>query len=484
MNYTEKSICRAALLLMAAVCCMAAQAQQTLTIEGVQFYARLDHAAMTVELMDNGEYKIDDSKYPIHNSQRKFRFANSATRGLVTIPATVPVGTVEYQVTRIGRAAFAGYSNMERVVIPASVQEIDDYAFFRTGLKSVELPSGVTHIGKRVFGWCRQLRDISFPSTIQMEPEQYAESKGCNVNAYLATGAQQLVAANHHKTPQGGQKAGTALPAPQPKQEEQVATSSEVDRNLPRATSASENTFALIIANENYRSEEPVLCALNDGRTFRAYCQQTLGLPQENIVYIEDATLGEMTTQIEFLKELATAYDGKAKFIIYYAGHGIPNETDKTPYLLPVDGLAKNPKSAYPINSLYEMLGKLEAESVTVFLDACFSGAQRGAGMLAQARGVAIKTRADAPTGRMVVFSAATGDQTAWPYKAKGHGLFTYYLLQQLQQKGDRVTLGDLADHITTEVKRASIRINRKSQTPVVSCSPALSGNWRQMHLK
>ena len=481
---TGKTFCRAALLLIAAACSMAAEAQQTLTIDGVQFYARLDHATMTAELMDNGDYVIDDTKYPFRASQRKFRYSDKHQEGIVKVPATIPVGTTEYKLTRIGRAAFAGYSNMERVVIPETVQEIDDYAFFRSGLKSIELPASVTYIGKRVFGWCRQLRDISFPSTLMMDPAQYAESKGCNVNPYLARDVQQSVAARKSTEPSGAQQSATALPKPQPKQEEQVATSSEVDRNLPRSSSVSDNTFALIIANENYRNEEPVLCALNDGRTFRAYCLQTLGLPQENIVYLENATLGEMTTQIDFLRDLASAYEGSAKFIVYYAGHGIPNEKDKTPYLLPTDGQANSPASAYSLNRLYSMLGKLDAQSVTVFLDACFSGAQRGNGMLAQARGTAMKTNAEAPSGRMVVFAATTGDQTAWPYKAKGHGMFTYYLLQQIQQKGDRVTLGELADHVTSEVKKASIRINRKSQTPVVSCSPALNGKWKQMTLK
>lgn len=481
-----KTLSRISLMVLVAIGCLhTAHAQSTITIEGVQFFVRLDHAAMTAELMDNGDYVIDDSKYPIHASNRKFRFTDKASHGMVKIPATVPVGTTEYTVTRIGRAAFAGYGNMERVMIPETVQEIEDYAFFRSGLKSVELPASVTHIGTRVFGWCRQLREISFPSTILIEPSQYAESKGCTVNPYLPSAAQQQLLASQNGNKDKNAKAGeVARPVSQPKQEETVATSSEIDRNLPRTSSVNENTFALIIANEHYNNEEPVLCALNDGRTFRAYCLQTLGLPQENIVYIEDATLGEMNTQIDFLKELASAYDGGAKFIVYYAGHGIPNEKDKTPYLLPVDGRANSPASSYPLNELYATLGRIDAKSVVVFLDACFSGAQRGAGMLAQARGVAIRTKADNPMGNMVVFAAATGEQTAWPYKAKGHGMFTYYLLQQLQLKGDRVTLGELADHVTTEVKRASIRINRKSQTPVVSCSPALNGKWRQMTLK
>ena len=65
-------------------------------------------------------------------------------------------------------------------------------------------------------------------------------------------------------------------------------------------------------------------------------------------------------------------------------------------------------------------------------MDACFSGAQRGEGMLISARGIALKTKQEIPQGNLIVFSAASDDQTAFPYKEKGHGLFTYYLLKKL----------------------------------------------------
>ena len=54
--------------------------------------------------------------------------------------------------------------------------------------------------------------------------------------------------------------------------------------------------------------------------------------------------------------------------------------------------------------------------------------------MLASARGVAIKVKQTIPVGNMVVFTAAQGDETAYPYKEEEHGLFTYYLLKKLQE--------------------------------------------------
>ena len=90
------------------------------------------------------------------------------------------------------------------------------------------------------------------------------------------------------------------------------------------------------------------------------------------------------------------------------------------------------------------MLSAAPAESVTVFLDACFSGTKRESGMLASARGVAIKVRDEVPQGKLVVFTAAQGDETAYQYAEKGHGMFTYFLLKKLQESKGDVTLGEL----------------------------------------
>ena len=84
----------------------------------------------------------------------------------------------------------------------------------------------------------------------------------------------------------------------------------------------------------------------------------------------------------------------------------------------------------------------------------------------------------------MVVISAATGDETAWPYKEKGHGLFTYYLLKKLQSTKGNVSLGQLSDYIKTEVGKQSVVTNAKKQTPTVNVSQNMSDSWYQLKLK
>lgn len=260
---------------------------------------------------------------------------------------------------------------------------------------------------------------------------------------------------------------------------EEFVSSDDIDTNIPVAKTKDNNTFAVIIGNENYQRVAKVQYAANDAKIFGEYCQKTLGIPAQNIRKYNDATYGAMLSALQDIRDVTDAYDGDASVIFYYAGHGIPSETDQRAYLLPVDADGKQTIACVPLNTIYNYLGALKAKNVVVFLDACFSGSQRGDGMLASARGVAIKPKAEQPQGNLVVLSAASDSETAFPYKEKRHGLFTYYLLKDLQQTKGDVTLGDLADFVTKNVKQQSVVINRKPQTPTVTSSPSISSYWK-----
>lgn len=194
---------------------------------------------------------------------------------------------------------------------------------------------------------------------------------------------------------------------------------SDVDINIPQSDVSNEKTFAVIISNENYQNEKKVEYANNDGYVFKEYCIKTLGLPAKNVHYRSDATYNNIRYELNWLKQVAEAYQGEANIILYYAGHGVPDEASREAYLLPTDGVSSDVTTGFSFNEMYKTLGALPSKSICLILDACFSGAQRGQGMLASARGVAIKAKSDVPQDNMVVFSAATGEQTAYPYKEK-----------------------------------------------------------------
>jgi len=274
-----------------------------------------------------------------------------------------------------------------------------------------------------------------------------------------------------------------ANPVKENKQPE-IKLISSVDKNIPEASSENKNTFALIIANENYTQVTKVPYANNDGFVFSQYCNRTLGIPERNIRFIKDATSGMLREAINWLADIMRVYGENAKVIVYYAGHGIPDEASRSAYLLPVDCSGKDKQVCYKLDDLYQKLGSSEAERITVFIDACFSGSTRNNEVLsANARGVALKAKPAQATGKMVVFTAASGDETAYPMATEGHGMFTYFLLKKLQETSGNVTYQELGSYLRQEVSRNSIVLNSKSQTPTVTAGQAAT-NWEAWKMK
>ena len=266
---------------------------------------------------------------------------------------------------------------------------------------------------------------------------------------------------------------------------EVVVGLSDVDVNIPKSKSNNTKTFAVIIANEDYTLVPTVPMAGNDGNIFAQYCEQTLGLPKENILTYPNATYGKMIRAVQDITNIAKAYQD-IRIIFYYAGHGIPNESTRDAFLLPIDADGSQTEACYPLKKLYSELSSLGAQSVVVFIDACFSGTTGdGSTLMANARGISLKAKQERPTtGNLITFCAASDDETAYPYKEQHHGLFTYFLLKKLQSTKGNTTLGELCQYVIENVKQKSVVINRKIQTPVVTCSPDMQSDWREIKLK
>lgn len=260
---------------------------------------------------------------------------------------------------------------------------------------------------------------------------------------------------------------------------------SNVDTAIPlNKTDNNTVTFAIIIANENYHFVSNVPYASKDGEVFEKYLTRTVGLPKDHVKIYKNATFGNMAAALKHVENLSEAFGNDLNLIFYYAGHGMPNEKTKNPMLIPVDGDAAIPVTCYELDEIITTLGGLNANSVVVMLDACFSGTERGDGMLTAARGIRIKSNQSVPAGNMVILSASQGDETAYPFDTEQHGLFTYFLLKKLQENKGDVTLGELSDYITEQVKRQSVVSNGKLQTPTISVSSTIQTSWRTIKLK
>ncbi|MCQ2256574.1 MAG: caspase family protein [Bacteroidaceae bacterium] len=254
-----------------------------------------------------------------------------------------------------------------------------------------------------------------------------------------------------------------------------------VDMDIFQTEEENANTYVIIIANENYRREETVPYALNDGNIFKLYCQKTLGIPEKNINYLPDATFNDIRYSINWLEKITSA-SSDSKIIFYYAGHGVPNDDLSTSYLLPTDGYGSDVQTGYDLKELYKKLENVRADQIIVILDACFSGAKRDGGMLVSSRGVAIKAKQSEPLHNMVVLSAAQNNETAYPYKNQKHGMFTYYILKKLQESKGNTTIGDLFSYVNSQVSKQSVLENGKSQTPTLMSGAGL--DWHKLKLK
>ena len=248
-----------------------------------------------------------------------------------------------------------------------------------------------------------------------------------------------------------------------------------------RAEFANPEGVAVIIGNRIYAGDIPnVDFAHRDAEAFRRYVVDVLGYDPENIIDLRDATQAEMWSTFG---SRATADrselwsyldpDGRSDVVVFYSGHGAPGLEDKRGYLLPVNA---DPNTAelngYPIDVLYENLSSLEeARSAAVFLDACFSGASGGGGMLIRsASPVYVGAELPERSGeRLAVLTAATGEQLAsWDHE-RGHGLFTHHLLDALHGKADgdadgRVTAREAKAYLDRHMTRAARRTHKRRQ--------------------
>ena len=266
---------------------------------------------------------------------------------------------------------------------------------------------------------------------------------------------------------------------------EDVLLCSDVDRNIPKTNKSNSHCYALIIGNQDYHSfqrglnsEQDVPFATEDATMFKEYCEKTLGVDAGNITFLNNATSAKMNQEIDFITRLA-ARDPQAEIIFYYAGHGLPNENTKEPYLIPVDVNASNLTSAIALYDFYQSLSATNAQRITVFLDACFSGGGRDMGLVAS-RGIKVTPKKDELTGNIVVFSATSADQTALPYTDKKHGMFTYFLLKKLQDSKGECSYSELFDYLNKNVGEISLRVNRKDQTPEVNTSLQVQDSWEE----
>jgi hypothetical protein len=210
------------------------------------------------------------------------------------------------------------------------------------------------------------------------------------------------------------------------------------------------HSFAVIIGNKNYKGRTPkVSYAHNDADAMKRFVLERLAYREGNVIDLRDASRNEIATMFGNKdthkgRLFNIIREGKSDVTVFYSGHGVPGLDNRRPYLLPVDG---DPNLAeitgYPVDVLYANLAKLPARSITVYLDACFSGESEKGMLISATSGISVTPKIPKSKSWMTVITAAQGDQFAsWDEKAK-HGLFTKHLLEALNGKADTEDFGN-----------------------------------------
>ena len=241
------------------------------------------------------------------------------------------------------------------------------------------------------------------------------------------------------------------------------------------------NDIAVIIGNANYANGKDipnVVPAYADAEGIKNYVTQALGIAEDNIIFLKDATqtdligtFGNKDSHKGRLFRYLTP--NKSRVFVFYSGHGAPGDQG-TNFLVPTDAEASLiDLNGYSLKTLYQNLSKLPAKSVTVVLEACFSGTSDAGTVISNASPVYLKAKDTGIPSNITVIAAGAANQIASWETDKSHGLFTKYFLKGMSGEADndndqQVSWVELKDYFEKTVTRSAMRNYGREQTPQI----------------
>lgn len=85
--------------------------------------------------------------------------------GDIVIPEYISYGERIYAVTSVGRQAFFFATHLNSVSLPMSITKIEDGAFSKSGIVSIDIPEGVRELGSAIVE-CPYLKSVTLPSSM------------------------------------------------------------------------------------------------------------------------------------------------------------------------------------------------------------------------------------------------------------------------------------------------------------------------------
>lgn len=248
----------------------------------------------------------------------------------------------------------------------------------------------------------------------------------------------------------------------------------DIEQNIPKTSQANPDAVALVIGISKYKNQNvPSVDFAKRGATImKEYLVNTLGYSEKRIIYADDENAGKNDFNIMLKKLSNTVKPGKSDVFVYYNGHGAPDTKTNEAFFVPYDCDPEYAnESGYPVSEFYNQIGQLPARSITVVLDACFSGSTPKGLLFKNVSPALLKVKNPIATMQNgIVFSSSTENQLSNWYPEKKHGLFTYFFIKGLQGAADangdkQVTAAELETYLTENVPEKAREQNRE-QTP------------------
>lgn len=252
----------------------------------------------------------------------------------------------------------------------------------------------------------------------------------------------------------------------------------------PMGTPVYDNAIAIVIGAEKYADKNIPAAPYSsrDAQIMAEYFKTSMGVGNVTVITDESVTGMEMNMMFDSKRgRLARMVQPDVTDVfVYYSGHGVPMEDEdggQDVKLIPYDvGKEWIKDYGFSLNKMYSDLAAINARSVTVILDACFSGGSRPSerykseSVANQKMVICDPTEMEQPwldNPAFRVFTSSRGDQTSQGRDLSQSGLFTYYLATGLQGDADKdqdgiVMMSELVSFVTENVHKES----DGSQTP------------------
>lgn len=254
-----------------------------------------------------------------------------------------------------------------------------------------------------------------------------------------------------------------------------------VDDIVPRTGISNPYAIAVVIGNKSYTHPDvpDVDWAISDASTMKSYLINMLGYREANVIYIENASKSDFelvfgTKEVPQGKLYNWAKPNLSDVFVYYSGHGAPDAVTKKAFFMPSNSDPNYVRiGGYPLDLFYTNLSKISAKSITVVLDACFSGASQTGMLIRGASPMYIDVEMPLVGVSYNLLTSSAGDEISSWFPESRHSLFTYYFLRAMRGEADsnndhKVTLQEIGDFIHDQVPYMARRLYGREQTPTV----------------